>query len=115
MASTDEHPRRISRADRLPEILRAFYASAHNVSLCQVAIYVPPQSKRTFIHQTTDGFLLMVSNDWLSIAVERDGKLAGTYQVAFSDLLCVEVGVILLYSWIKFVFGQTGIVEIKIP
>lgn len=49
------------------------------------------------------------------MGVRRDKEEVEVFDVPFSKLICVEVGVILLYSWVKFVFGLGTPVEIKIP
>jgi hypothetical protein len=57
----------------------------------------------------------MMFDERLLLASTRDGGQIVTSDVAIADVLCVEIGQSLLFSWMTIVSGKTSFEEIKIP
>lgn len=117
MGSLDDHPRRITKAERLPEPFSTIYTRALlNNGPCRLSIYAPALSSLGARRPSDAGHLLMVFDNHLLVARQPDATdRADMFTVLFSELLFVEMGVILLYSWMKLVFNQQEHTEIKIP
>src|SRR6266536_164928 len=113
---TDEFARRITKIDDLPERLRPSYLETLNNGVCRLSIYAPPISHMPLRHeQPSAGYLLMIFDDYLLVAVDHAERPEEEICVALADLICVELGQVLLFCWMKLVFGNDRPKEIKVP
>jgi hypothetical protein len=81
-----------------------------------MSIYAPPLTIVPSRHrQPPAGYLLMNFDQYLVIAIDSAGQQVETIHLPYGDLICVEIGHLLLFSWIKLVFGSREAREIKIP
>lgn len=111
-----EFPLRVTKPDDLPEPLGECYSRALKRGACRQAIFAPALNVgAAFRHQPPSGFLLMVFDDSLCVAEARKGAMVETFDLPTADVICVEIGVILLYSWLKLLFGRSDYRALTIP
>jgi hypothetical protein len=118
-ARTDEFARRVIKTEDLPERLRPMYLEALKIGSCRSFVYAPPIGNLRNLParyvEPIAGYLLMNFDDYLMVIIDRAGHPLGQVRVALGDLICVEIGELLLFSWIKLIFGVNETREIKIP
>jgi hypothetical protein len=113
---TDDFARRVLKRGDLPERLRSSYLQVFEKGDCRSFIYAPPITNLPSRHaQPMAGYLLMNFDDHMRFVIDRASQPLEEIQVPLKDLFCVEIGEVLLFSWMKVVFDQDGIREIKIP
>lgn len=113
---TDDFARRVLKQEDLPERLRTFYLEVVDVGLCGSVVYAPPISNLPSRHaQPMAGYLLMSFDDHLRVVIDHTAQPLEEVHVPLRDLICVEIGGVLLFSWMKLVFGSSEAREIKIP
>jgi hypothetical protein len=116
MASRREFPVRVTSSEDLPRPLGDIYTQALELGLCQHAVYAPPL--RMILSgrgQRATGYLLMVFDERLFVADLRQDGATETFDVPLAEIMCIEVGVILLYSWFRPFFRSRASMEITIP
>jgi hypothetical protein len=112
---TDEFARRVLKAEDLPERLRPRYREALKSGFCRSFVYAPAISNLPTRHvQPVAGYLLMNFDDYLLVTIDRAEQPVEEVRVRLSDLICVEIGEVLLFSWMKLVFGCNETREIKL-
>jgi hypothetical protein len=113
---TDEFARRITKIEELPERLRSSYLETLNNGVCRLSTYAPPIINVPLRHrQPVAGYLLMIFDDYLIVAINQADGPVEKVRVPLADLICVELGQVLLFCWTKLVFGNDRPQEIKIP
>ncbi len=116
MALRHEFPIRMTDPDILPGQLGDIYVLTLQRGVCRQALYAPALSKFSALgRQAPAGCLLMVFDDCLLIAGATKGAKSETFYVPFADVISVELGVILLYSWMILVFGRNDYKTGAIP
>jgi hypothetical protein len=112
---TDEFARRITRIDDLPERLRPAYLETLSNGVCRLSVYAPPISNIPLRHeQPIAGYLLMIFEDYLLVAVDRAERPVEKIRMPLADLICVELGQVLLFCWMKLVLSINQPQEVKI-
>jgi hypothetical protein len=113
-AKTDRFAFHVKRAEQLPLSLRRFYEAQAHAGSCN--IFAPPLTGLSLSHrQPSAGYLIMLFAHRLLIVIDRSNYLVQTMDIPFDDVICVEMGQVLLLSWMKIVFGRHTCEEIKIP
>jgi hypothetical protein len=113
---TDDFARRVLKQEDLPERLRPFYLEVLENGLCRSVVYAPLISNLPSRHaQPMAGYLLMSFADHLRVVIDHAAQPLEEVHVHLRDLICVEIGGVLLFSWMKLVFGSSETREIKIP
>ncbi|SRR6266545_31882 len=103
---TDEFARRVLKAEDLPVRLRPKYLEALKSGFCRSFVYAPPISNLAARHmQPVAGYLLMNFDDYLLVTIDSAEQPLEEVRVRLSDLICVEIGEVLLFFWMKLVFG----------
>jgi hypothetical protein len=115
MLSRYEFPERVTNSTNLPEPFGGLYAHALTSGTCRHAIYAPQLIVPAAYRKQPKGHLLMIFADCLLIASARKGEAAEMFNVPLADVICVECGVVHLYSWMKLVWGRNARAEITIP
>ncbi|WP_352430056.1 hypothetical protein [Pyrinomonas sp.] len=114
MVRVDQFAFQIRATKDLPVALRNSYEKASAKEVWSYVIYAPPIVDPPARHrQMPAGYLLMVGRDRLRIAVERD--VVEELDLPFTDLISIEIGEALLFSWMRLIFGRRTYREIKIP
>lgn len=116
-AKTDEFALQVNRPEDLPEPFRPAYLEAHQNGDCRQAIFAPQLTNLPQRHEqaAATANLLMVFDEHLFIATKRDSQPVEKFNVPLTDVLCVELGEVLLFCWMRIVFGHSVCEEIKIP
>jgi hypothetical protein len=113
---TDEFALRVTKAEDLPERLRPVYLEALKNGCCRHAVYAPPHMMLpSRHHQPVSGYLLMNFDERLLVTIDRAEQPVERVSLPLADLICVEIGEVLLFSWMKLVFGCNETQSIKIP
>jgi hypothetical protein len=116
MALRHEFPIRVTEPDVLPRPLGEIYVLTLQRGMCRHALYAPALSMLSALgRQSSTGCLLMVFDDRLLIAGARKGAKGESFYVPFADVIHIEFGMILLYSWMKLVFGRNDYKTVTIP
>lgn len=113
---TDDFARRVLKQEDLPERLRPFYLEVLENGLCRSVVYAPPISNLPSRHaQPMAGYLLMSFDDHLRVVIDYTSHSLEEVDLHLRDLICVEIGGVLLLGWMKLVFGSSEAREIKVP
>lgn len=113
---TDEFARHVKGTADLPQRLRAIYLAELESGPCHSSVYAPPISALPRRHQQPiAGYLLLNFDDYLLLGIDRAERAVERVQVPLADLICVEFGQALLFSWLKIVFGTAALRQVKIP
>jgi hypothetical protein len=114
-STTDSFPYQVRRADDLPGPLRAAWNSPKDLR-CQYSVFAPPLTIVPRRHiQPPAGNLIMIFDERLLVAIDNGAGRVKTVEIHFDDLIFVELGQDLLFSWMKLVFGRSALNQIKIP
>ena len=114
--SGDRFPYRVRSVGDLPEPLRPVLVRETDRGTCTYALVAPPFAPTpVYRGSPPPSYLLMIFDDRLSVASLSHFAEVDTTDVPFDELVCVELRVLLLYSWMKLVFGRVHATELVIP
>lgn len=106
----------INKPGDLTEPLRTVYIEMLEDGPCRLAIYAPELTSLPNRHeQPSAAYLLMIFDERISVAVDPGTGDVSIARFPLDDVLCVEMGQVLLFCWIKIVFGRNVCRQIKVP
>lgn len=112
----EEFALEVNEPGDLSEPLRSVYIEALQDGPCRLTIYAPRLTSVPSHHvQPPATYLLMIFDRRIFVAADPGkGNLTIT-RVPLDDVLCVEIGHVLLFCWFKIAFGRQVSHQIKIP
>ena len=112
----DEFALEVNQPGDLTELLRSVYVEALQDGPVRLAIYAPQLTSVPSRHvQPSTAYLLMMFDGRILVAAYSGTGNVSITRVPLEDVLCVEIGQVLLFCWIKIVFGRSVCRQIKIP
>jgi hypothetical protein len=114
---TDRFASIIKTQDQLPVDLREIYNDVTaKYGASRLSLYAPPLTNLPARDQPNfGGCVLAIFDDHLAAVFESGTDRARSLEIPFEDIISLELGNILLYSWFKISFGNHYCREIKIP
>jgi hypothetical protein len=111
-----EFPLLVTKPDDLRDPFRAVYSAALGSGSCRLSLFAP---RLTTLSKSkgrlATAHLLMIFDGRVLLAIKAENTGVKTLDIPFTNLVCVEVGQVLLYSWLKLVFGRDTCARIEIP
>ena len=112
----DEFAFEVNQLGDLTEPLRSVYVEALQNGPVRLAIYAPQLTVVPSRHvQPPATYLLMIFDSRIWVGASSGTANVAITRIPIEDVVCVEMGQVLLFCWLKIVFGREVSHEIKIP
>jgi hypothetical protein len=112
----DSFPFEVKGREDLPEAFQNIFSHilAQDPPL-RAAVYAPPMDLLAEEDKKYFGtYLVILFDDRLVIAVEKEGVPPEPVEIPINEIICIEAGSVLLYSWFQIYFGREECKEIKV-
>jgi hypothetical protein len=116
LSSISEFAYEVSGGGSVPPPLAKLYVSRADAGGLRLALYAPPLYYSVARRRApATGYLLLLGDDRLTIGIDGGANQNAVVEIPFTDTICVEIGEILLLSWLKIRFGADKCRELMIP